>query len=77
MKKKQTFKKLNKNYNKLKIPSTSNKAYRKLIKNISMFSLDSPNHGLTHCKTVTSCKSHTNKRIDISKKKKKATGNIR
>ena len=71
------FKKINKNQSKLKMPTTNNKAYRQLIKNMSMFSLDSPSHGLTQSKTVTSCKNTNNKKMDVHKKKKKAGGNTR
>ncbi len=73
------LKKGGKNYTKLKVPTMANQAYNQLIKTISMYSLGSPtNSGLTHSKTVTSCKNMTNKKIELPKKKsKKQFGNTR
>ena len=56
-----------KHNNKLKIPNGSNKAYKKLMKNISLFSFDSPTNAFLNAKTVTSCKSN-NKKANIGKK---------
>lgn len=65
--------KVGKNYSKLKIPSTGNKAYKKLIKNMSMFSLESPNQTAVVGKNFT-CK-NSSKKLESGKKKRK--GNIR
>lgn len=63
------LKKGTKNNSKLKIPATSTKAYKKLLKNISLFSLDSPTNGILNTKTVTSCKNNS-KKGNVGKKKK-------
>lgn len=73
------LKKSTKNYTKLKVPTMANQAYNQLIKNMSMFSLGSPtNSGLTHSKTVTSCKNINNKKMELPQKRsKKFLGNTR
>lgn len=73
MNKKYLGKKLDKNQSKLKIPGTSNKAYKKLIKNMSMFSLESPSHGFPQGKT-TFCKNPSSKKMEMGKKKRKNAG---
>ena len=56
---------------KLKIPSTNNKAYERLIKNMSMFSLESPNAS-GQSKTFMN-KKHNYKKIEGGKKKRKGS----
>ncbi|CAI2383421.1 unnamed protein product [Moneuplotes crassus] len=68
-----TKKSSNKHSHKLKIPSTKNKAYERLVKNMSMFSLESPN-AAAQGRTIGN-KKHSSKKFDGQKKKKKG-GNI-
>ena len=56
---------------KLKMPAANTKAYKKLLKNISLLSLDSSTN-FFNSKTVNSCK-NSKKNKDIGKKKNSLT----
>jgi hypothetical protein len=71
------LKQVGKTYSKIQVPNLNDKAYKKMLKNMSMFSLDSPNSGLVQSKTVTSCKNTKPKKVEVSKGKKKTAGNTR